>query len=155
MTLYQTETLIHDIQDLKRAINTLTRDVSLKPTSALDHQMSEELRVLLRIGHELRGFIAGIDRADRETIAGLNTKRGLFATNESHYRKALKSARAVHKDDVEITRELAVCLTATQQMLHEQDVMALWEGIRHILHELKHLESLLLRLKEHLSGMER
>jgi hypothetical protein len=48
-----------------------------------------------------------------------------------------------------------VCLTATQQMLHEQDVMALWEGIRHILHELKHLESLLLRLKEHLSGMER
>ena len=150
MAIYQVEPLIHDIQDLRRQIKSLTHDVSLTPTPEIHHRVTEDLRALIHVGHELRGFIGAVERQYEETLRSFAGKRRAFITADPHYKKALKNARTVHKDDSIVIRELAVSMSATQHVLEQRSPTALWEGVRHLLHELKHLESLLLRLKHHL-----
>lgn len=146
------DTLIIDIHSLRERIRKLTRNISLKQKAMNEEQVFSDLRSLLGFAHELRGHIKNIDVQEENIIREFTNPKTRFNSKDPDYNGHLEKARAAHNDDVAIIRELGACITATQLVLHERSRTGVWEGVRHLIHELKRLESLLERLRQDLQG---
>lgn len=143
-------TIMIDIDHLDRDIRALMKEMHLRQPFLA----AQELDSLVRWAHEVRGQLRAIEKRSELNIAEFSRPRGRLRTNNKTYAKALHQAREMFHDSVAVDRELAVCLTAIQHLRHEDDTMAFWSALPHLLSELKHVRTVLGRVlidsrKEH------
>ena len=124
-------TLIHEIRELKKAIDRFERDAQ-----ARSGDVSFDFAAITQWGYELAGRLEALDSED------IPEPRSGFEAEDPAYLRALKDAQRLHADAKTIGRSLTVCLDAITSI---DDETALWSAVPHLEQELEALETTLTR----------
>ena len=128
-------TLIHEIGELKKAIERFERDAQ-----ARSDDVTFDFAAITQWGYEL------VERLHELESEDIPAPRSGFEAEDPAYRRALKDAHAVHADAKTIGRDLTVCLQAIGSL----EDGAIWSAVPHLQAELEALETSLKRFASEL-----